>query len=189
MIVHRALRVSHCSRRIAVKRIVGPKRAADETDVIDDDFGVLKQVDAKPVSQILPAFRLIAHRERLPIGIPFVVAGNIDDRAARGAICQPANPFAQRIMDVASGNQHIKFWGRIGNVPIALLDMKIGKDPDAHDAEYSLPNRQFTASRTLQAENEEFLGMGYRRIPLSRNCQSSIFRLARALLFGKRGVR
>ena len=46
VIVHCALRILHRSRRIPVKRIVGPKRAAEEADTIDDDFGILKKVDA-----------------------------------------------------------------------------------------------------------------------------------------------
>ena len=78
-------------------------------------------MNAEFVSQLLRPQRLVLNREPLPIGIPFVIARNIDHRTPAGPFGKPANPSAQWIVDIAGGDEHIEVRLRIGLIQARIL--------------------------------------------------------------------
>ena len=57
-------------------------------------------------------------------------------RPPAGAFRQPTHALAQGVVDVARCNQQVVFRRGVGQIPQALFDVQVGKNPEAHCASH-----------------------------------------------------
>ena len=73
-------------------------------------------------------------RYMLPMAELLAASGtvHVPDLPGFGRSGKPAHPLTQRIVNITRRYQNVIIRSRVGNVPTALLDVKVRKYPDAH---------------------------------------------------------
>ena len=107
--------------------IICPKRRPQKPHIADCRGGIHQEMDAQ-LGRKRPRFIGLLRNQP---AVPFVISGNVNHRTAIGPIGKPASRIRCH-MDVSCRYKDIKFWPGIGQIPVALLNVKVAQDPKPH---------------------------------------------------------